>query len=344
MRVLVTGGCGLIGFNIAKHYVQKGHNVEVMDNLERSSLLGHSEVEEERTTFNFNELKELGVRTYRLDVSEQKSWNLRPNYDVIFHMAAQCGVPTSIENPRRDFEVNVQGTFNALEHARKTGGTLIYASTNKVYPIHDNFRLVGDRWQFDNDEWNQNGFPARDMNKLSGSRTPYGWSKYSGDLLCQEWNTTYGVRTGVFRMSCIYGKNQFGFEEQGWATWFSIATQKNLPITIFGDGKQVRDMLYVEDVVGAYDAFLRSDLDSGVFNLGGGWDNTISLNECLTILEEIYGKRSPITYEDWRPLDQKCYVSDISALREGLGWSPKVDPKTGLTLVSKWVKDNINIF
>jgi CDP-paratose 2-epimerase len=163
--------------------------------------------------------------------------------------------------------------------------------------------------------------------------------------MCQEWSNTYGVRTGVFRMSCIYGPNQFGFEEQGWATWFIIAAMKGKPITIYGDGDQVRDMLYVEDCVEAYDRFLRSDLKHGVFNLGGGVHNTLSINEHLNfLLVELKGTEISIGYEDWRPLDQKCYVSDIRRAEQLLGWKPKTDPYYGLRQVIKWVRENLDLF
>ena len=341
MRVLVTGGCGLIGFHTAKHYRELGYEVDVMDNLERSDLLGH-EVSDERKNFNKNLLQDLGVHVYQYDVSKEESWGIFSGHDVIVHLAAQCGVPTSIANPRRDYEVNLFGTFNALEYARRHDSKFVFASTNKVYPIHDMFVHKEKRWHFTNPSWAVHGFPVN--NDLTGSRTPYGWSKYSADLLCQEYYHTYGIRTGVFRMSCIYGPNQFGFEEQGWATWLVIATEKGLPITIYGDGDQVRDMLYVEDVVRAYDSFVQSDVEHGVYNLGGGVENTLSLNECIYLLEKLTGKKSSISYEGWRPSDQKSYVSNISDAVMDLGWYPRVNPLDGLKKVHEWVRENVGVF
>ena len=177
-----------------------------------------------------------------------------------------------------------------------------------------------------------------------GPRTPYGASKYSADILCQEYAHTYGVKTGVFRMSCIYGPAQFGFAEQGWAMWFVHAALKRLPLTIFGDGKQVRDMLYVEDCVKAYDAFHKSDLKHGVFNLGGGPKNTLSLIECIRMLEEMTGKKLDVSYDDWRDSDQKTYVSDIRPIKNYLGWEPTVSPADGMARSLEWVKDNLHIF
>jgi len=343
VRVLVTGGCGLIGYHAAKYYHEAGHEVDVIDNLERSYLLGHK-VSMERERFNENLLWDMGVSIGHYDVSESVSFDQYDGHDVVIHMAGQCGVPTSIDNPRRDFEVNTIGTFNVLEYARKHGAAVVMASTNKVYPLHDGFMLNDDvdRWEFSIPNWHRKGFPI--TNELVGARTPYGNSKYMADLLCQEYAHTYGVRTGVFRMSCIYGPNQFGFEEQGWATWFIIATLKGLPLTIYGDGMQVRDMLYVEDCVAAYDAFVQSDIKHGVWNLGGGVGNTLSLHEHLDQMEEIAGYRSAVSYMDWRPLDQKCYTSDIGPVRNALSWAPQVHPAEGLARTTEWVRENLDIF
>lgn len=343
MKVLVTGGCGLIGFHAAKYYKELGHDVDIMDNLERSRLLGYV-VNDERYRFNLNILEKMKAPVYQLDVSAQDNFEQFDGHDIIIHMAGQCGVPTSIENPRRDFEINTIGTFNVLEYARRCDATVVLASTNKVYPIHEGFVLNEntDRWEFSNPIWSKKGFPTD--NALVGARTPYGNSKYAADLLCQEYAHTYGVRTGVFRMSCIYGPNQFGFAEQGWATWFIIATLKGWPITIYGDGKQVRDMLYVEDCIRAYDAFVQSDRKHGVWNLGGGMKNTLTLNEHLDGMKKLTDKRSDLIFENWRPLDQKCYISDIQPIKDQLEWEPKVDPSDGLRETTKWVEKNLRIF
>ncbi len=344
MKVLVTGGCGLIGFNAAKYYAERGHDVDVMDNLERSDLLGHC-VSEERRTFNSIALKKLEVNVYHHDISERSDWRLHGGHDLILHFAGQCGVPTSIDNPRRDFEVNCIGTFNALEYAREHDATLCFASTNKVYPIHDAFVFDedDDRWHFKKPGWDRWGVGTDAISEV-GSRTPYGVSKYSADLMCQEYAHTYGVKTGVFRMSCIYGPNQFGFAEQGWAAWFIIAALKGLPLTIYGDGKQVRDMLYVEDCVKAYDTFHQSDLKHGVFNLGGGSENTLSLVECIQILERELNTRIEVSYDDWRLSDQKTYISDIRPIKNILGWEPSVGSAEGLARTTEWVKDNLDLF
>lgn len=346
MNILITGGAGLIGYNTAKHYLAKGWGVVVVDNLERSTLLGHK-VSDERVYYNAKSLEQLGADVFYRDVSLPDTWKiLDSNYgsfDAIAHLAAQCGVPTSLSDPGRDFEVNTIGTFNMLEMARKWDAKVVYASTNKVYPLHSMWTKVADRWIWAVPEWHENGFPISAMDRAS--RTPYGASKYCGDVLCQEFFHSFGVRTGVFRMSCIYGPNQFGFEEQGWATWFVIATLKNLPIKIYGDGCQVRDMLYVDDLVEAYDSFISDDeLDHGVWNMGGGPINTLSLNECLNELERLIGKRSPVSYYDWRPSDQRVYTTDIRPAMKDLRWEPLVDPIEGLAAVTEWVEPILHVF
>lgn len=356
MKVLVTGACGLIGFNTCKYYVNQGHEVWGIDNLERSSLLGHNDVTTIRTRFNYRELVNMGVTIIERDISEQSTWDNLPQdgFDVVIHLAGQCGVPTSIDNPRRDFEVNAIGTFNVLEYVRKTGkGRVAYASTNKTYPLHGGWNKSShsNKWEWHDADWHRFGFPKEGELKhpdfLGGGRTPYGTSKYVGDLLMQEYYHTYDIPTACFRMSCIYGPNQFGFEEQGWATWFVIAAVKGLPLTIYGDGDQVRDMLYVEDVVRAYDAFAvpgAKTPNHGVWNIGGGPNNTLSLNECIDWLQTELHTAIEVTKADWRPSDQRVYTSDIRQLELDLGWTPRVTPKEGLRNVIEWVKRNKDIF
>lgn len=346
MKVLITGGCGLIGYNTAKYYLNKNCQVSVIDNLERSTLLGYK-VSEKRQMYNALALHQMGADIFYRDVSIPETWKIvdseKGNFDVIVHLAAQCGVPTSLNDPGRDFEVNTVGTFNMLEMARKWNAKVVYASTNKVYPLHDMWTKKADRWIWAVPQWHEHGFPTSAMDR--DSRTPYGASKYCGDVLCQEFFHSFGVRTGIFRMSCIYGPNQFGFEEQGWLVWFIIATLKELPIKIYGDGCQVRDCLYVGDLVRAYDSFVQNDeLDHGVWNMGGGPEFTLSLNECLDMIERMTGKRSPVTYHDWRPSDQRVYTSDIRPAMKDLNWEPMIDPANGLEYVKEWVEPILDVF
>jgi CDP-paratose 2-epimerase len=160
----------------------------------------------------------------------------------------------------------------------------------------------------------------------------------------QDYAHLYGIKTGVFRMSCIFGTRQFGMEDQGWVAWFTIAARTGKPLTIFGDGKQVRDLLWVEDLVAAYRAFLGSDRAHGVFNMGGGPENTLSLLELLDLLEQHLGRKVPVSFADWRPSDQKVYISDISKARSELGWSPRVSPAEGVNRLAAWVEQHEDLF
>jgi CDP-paratose 2-epimerase len=350
----------MIGSHVASHYWDESHDVVVMDNFERSELLGYK-VSDQRKYYNRDRLTDKGIQCLPLDVSKIEDWQYLSGhygpFDAIVHCAAQCGVPTSIADPVRDYEINATGTLYALEAARDWGARLVYASTNKVYPIHENAAdrpWMGQVWSMDNEKnrwrWhksgmNQFGWTKEAMSTAHGTRTPYGASKYFGDLLCQEWAGMYGVPTGVFRMSCIYGEHQMGFEEQGWATWFAIALEKDLPLTIYGDGFQVRDMLHVSDVVRAYDAFIQSDLKHGVWNLGGGPENAVSLHECMQLLKKLRGKDfAKVEYKGWRPSDQKVYTSDIRPLDQDLNWKPIVSVEEGMERVVEWVKKVSDVF
>jgi len=173
--------------------------------------------------------------------------------------------------------------------------------------------------------------------------TPYGCSKLTGDLYMQDYAHLYGIKTGVFRMSCIYGTRQFGMEDQGWVAWFTIAALSGKPITIYGDGKQVRDLLWVDDLIGAYRAFLGSNHTHGVFNMGGGPENTLSLLELLALLETRASDIS-VSYADWRPSDQKVYVSNIDKARQELGWKPHITPQEGVERLAAWVAANRSLF
>ena len=176
-----------------------------------------------------------------------------------------------------------------------------------------------------------------------GGRTPYGASKFCGDVLTQEYHSTYGLQTACFRASCLYGTQQFGFSEQAWVSHFVINTLKEDPIVIYGDGYQVRDCLWIPDLVRLYEAFINQD-KSGVWNVGGGPQNTLSLNECLDLLEDLTGKRSKISYEEWRPHDQRIYTSDTRELERELKWVPKVSLREGLRRVIEWAETILDVF
>ncbi|MDY6964416.1 MAG: GDP-mannose 4,6-dehydratase [Halobacteriota archaeon] len=345
MKILVTGGAGFVGSHVAEYYAKNGDEVVVLDNLSRAELLDY---DKSNAMFNWNHLK--GYKNIELKkgsiIDAEMVKGAAEDVNVIIHTAAQTAVTTSVKDPRTDFEVNSIGTFNVLEAARmsKNNPCVVYCSTNKVYGDNVNkIQVTSDekRYKFTDEDYIK-GVPE-DLPVDNCEHTPYGSSKLSCDIYTQDYAYVYGLKTGVFRMSCIYGTRQFGVEDQGWVAWFTIATLTDKPVTIYGDGKQVRDVLYVEDLVRAYDLFIDSTLKHGVFNTGGGSENTLSLLELLDILKELTGKRTKISYGDWRPSDQKVYISDITKAQKELRWNPKVSAKEGVSRLVSWVEENKNL-
>lgn len=340
MKILVTGGAGFVGSHVAEYY-GKGNEVIAFDNLSRGVLLKQDMKEKQQ---NVSFLKSIGVKHILGDIRDFKELSkAAKGCDVIFHLAAQTAVTTSVTDPRPDFETNALGTFNVMEAARINDvKKLVYASTNKVYGENVNevpLEEKKSRYEFKG----KTGIPET-FSIDHCEHTPYGVSKLTGDLYAQDYGKLYGIKTGVFRMSCIYGTRQFGLEDQGWVAWFAIAALLNKKITIFGDGKQVRDVLYVTDLVKLYDAFLQSNKGSGVYNAGGGPNNTMSLMEYLEMLQEELETTITPSFAEWRPSDQKVYISDISKAKKELGWEPKVSPKDGVKKLVEWVKANKNLF
>ncbi|MDO8551666.1 MAG: GDP-mannose 4,6-dehydratase [bacterium] len=344
MKILITGGGGFIGSNAAEYFAGKGHDVVCYDNLSRAALL--------RKTVNLNHnwsyLKKL--KKVKLVVGDVRDFNklksAAKGVDVIIHTAGQTAVTTSIIDPRTDFEVNMIGAFNVLEVARlsKKKPIIIDCSTNKVYGsrVNEVGLLEGkNRYRFERKF--KNGISESFLNDHC-EHTPYGCSKFAADIYMQDYARIYGLKVGIFRMSCIYGERQFGVEDQGWVMWFVIATLLGKPLTIFGDGKQVRDILYIGDLIRAYELFIESKIDFGVFNMGGGSKNTISLIELISLLKGITSKKSLISFQSWRPSDQKVYISDISKAMEQLDWVPKIDPKEGVGRLVKWAGKNLHLF
>jgi len=346
MKILVTGGAGFIGSHIAEYYSKRGEEVIVYDNLSRAEILGK---EMKNITYIWDYLREkyLDITLLKYDIRDiERLRETVEGVDVIFHTAAQTAVTTSVIDPQIDFSVNVGGTFNVLQVAResKKKPAIIFCSTNKVYGDNVNsIRVIEEekhyRFEDKYDKGVLENFPI-DLCE----HTPYGCSKLTGDIYTQDYGHLYGLKIGVFRMSCIYGERQFGVEDQGWVAHFVISTLLGRPITIYGDGKQVRDVLYVTDLIEAYDRFLTSDLKLCVFNIGGGHKNKISLLELLDIIAESTGERSEIKFADWRPSDQKVYISNLSRIKQLLGWEPKTDIKLGIKNLIDWVVKNKEIF
>lgn len=344
MKIVVTGGAGFIGSHIAEFYAKNNHEVIVFDNLSRAVLLKRLI---KNIDYNWNYLKKFkNVKLVKGDIRNLKEIaKASRNADVIAHAAAQTAVTVSVEDPISDFETNALGTFNILESARKNDvKNVFYCSTNKVYGENvNNVNVIEEKSRYKFEEKFRNGIPEDFPIDLC-EHTPYGCSKLSGDLYAQDYGKLYGIKTGVFRMSCIYGTRQFGVEDQGWVAWFIIAALLNKPITIYGDGKQVRDILYISDLIGLFDKFINSNLNGIVLNTGGGPANTISLLELIELLKRITGKKINTKFSSWRPSDQKVYISDISKAGKLLKWEPKVKPAHGIKSLVDWVSKNKQLF
>jgi len=346
MKILITGGAGLVGSHCAEFFAtnNKKNKVIILDNLMRSQIFGYDKASVE---YNWNYLKKFkNIERIKGDVRSDKDVKkaIGRGVDAVIHTAGQPGVPSSVRIPKEDFSINAFGTLNVLEAARKKSKNtiFIYTSTNKVYGENvDKIPLkeLEKRYVYEGVK----GISETMSTDLTG-HTPYGVSKLVGDLYVQEYSQIYKMKTAVFRMSCTYGTRQFGFEDQGWVAWFIIATLFNKPITIYGNGKQVRDMLYVDDLVDAFNRFIHSDLKRGLFNIGGGPDNTFSILEFLDELELLTGKKPKVKFTDWRPSDQKVYISDTTKLEKTLGWKAKTSVKKGIKKLLDWVKENESYF
>ena len=338
MKALITGGAGFIGSNLAYRLIGQGHQVVVYDDLSRQG-----------TDKNLAWLKsEYGGRWtwIRGDIRDFEALRrAAADVDAIYHLASQVAVTTSVQDPRHDFEVNAWGTLNVLEAARLSGRKplVLYASTNKVYGGMEDVAVVE----------TQNGYAYRDYpygiaeTRPLDFHSPYGCSKGAGDQYVRDYARIYGLPTVVLRQSCIYGPRQFGIEDQGWVAWFLIAAVTGRPITIFGDGKQVRDVLWVEDLLDLYQrAVERIDITAGqVYNVGGGPENTLAVwQELGPMLAKLLGQEIEVAHDDWRPGDQRIFVADIRKAERELGWRPKTGKEEGVRRLYQWVAANRSLF
>ena len=329
--ILITGGAGFVGSNLANALLTDGCSVTVLDSLVRPG-----------TERNLEWLRARHPRTLtfiRGDVRDAEAvTEACADADVVYHLAGQVAVTTSVENPRADFQVNALGTFNVLEGARVGGRkpVVVFTSTNKVYGGMEDVEIRRGPTRYVYRDL-PSGVPE---SRPLDFHSPYGCSKGAADQYVRDYCRIYGIPTVVFRMSCIYGPRQFGNEDQGWLAHFMIAASSGEPISIYGDGLQVRDALFVDDLVRAFRlAVERIGTTAGrVYNIGGGPTNTISVwSEFGPLLTELLGAQPEVGFKPWRPGDQLCYVSDITKAEEEFGWSPEVDLPTGLRQLWAWV-------
>lgn len=336
---LITGGAGFIGSNYVARLLERGAQVTIYDNLSRPGGSANIEWLEEKW----------GKKSFHLVTGDVRDAarlaEAAHPVDVIVHLAGQVAVTTSVSQPREDFEINALGTFNVLEAARaaKNNPLVIYASTNKVYGEMEAIGVVEEATRYRYADLPMGVSEEQPLDFHS----PYGCSKGAGDQYVRDYWRIYGLPTVVFRQSCIYGPRQFGVEDQGWLAWFVIAVIAGRPVTIYGDGKQVRDVLYVEDLLDIYDyAQAHPEQVAGrVYNVGGGPQNTISVwKEFGPLLEKLSGRAVPVGWGDWRPGDQRVFISDIRRAGAELGWNPRVNVEEGLQRLYTWVNSNRRFF
>ena len=330
--VLITGGSGFVGANLADRLAASGEHVLIYDNLSRPNVVANLEWLQQRHGHR--------IETAIADVRDADTLrDAMRQASTVVHLAAQVAVTSSLEDPVTDFEVNARGTLNVLEAARRRPDPppLIFASTNKVYgESFEAAQLLNERSRYRPAD----GLPsAVDEGWPLGLCSPYGCSKGAGDAYVLDYARVFGLRTVVFRMSCLYGPRQFGTEDQGWVAHFLLQALRGEPITIYGDGRQVRDLLYIDDAV---DAYMRARARIGVlagqvFNLGGGPRNAVSLLELLARFAELDIAVPPVRFADWRPGDQRYYVSDTSKFERLAGWRARTGVTEGLRGLHRWL-------
>ncbi|KKB12549.1 CDP-paratose 2-epimerase [Devosia geojensis] len=334
--IVVTGGSGFIGSNLADSLLADGEEVIVLDNLSRPGV--------EQNLAWLTEKHGKRVHSFVADVRDLAGIEgALADAKAVYHLAAQTAVTTSLVEPIEDFEVNARGTLNVLEAVRRAGGQapVVFASTNKVYGGLDDMAMAVRRGRYE---------PADELTAARGIGedrrldfcTPYGCSKGVADQYVLDYAKFYGVRTAVLRMSCIYGPRQFGTEDQGWIAHFLIRALKGEPITVYGDGMQVRDVLHVADAVAAYRAVLKAiDRVTGrAFNLGGGPKNAVSLKMVLREIGQMAGQPVPVSHGEWRAGDQLYFVADTGRLENELGWKARIGWKAGLRDLARWLEVN----
>jgi CDP-paratose 2-epimerase len=331
---LITGGAGFVGANLAHRLLSEGRRVLVFDNLSRPGV--------ERNLAWLEENHPSGLDAMVADIRDAAAVaRAVARAEHVFHFAAQVAVTTSLADPREDFAVNGLGTLNVLEAARAqpVPPSVLMTSTNKVYGgLEDvELKLEGQRYRPVAADTARHGISeARPLDFHS----PYGCSKGTADQYVHDYARSYGMKTVVFRMSCIYGQRQFGTEDQGWVAHFLLRALDREPITLFGDGRQVRDILFVDDLVEAFVLAQRNigKLAGGAFNIGGGPRNVISLLDLLDQIEVLEGERPATLHEDWRTGDQRYYVSDTRRFEAATGWRPAVGAQQGIERLHRWLR------
>ena len=336
-RALITGGAGFIGINAARRFLVDGWKVSIWDNCSRQGAEKNLEWLKSFGSFQFNQLDLRNEKAVTEAIQQER-------YDLVVHCAGQVAVTGSVSNPRNDMENNVIGTFNVLEAVRIfcPETLLIFASTNKVYGELSDAPVVERNGRYEFADRPDGISEAQPLDFHS----PYGCSKGAADQYVRDYSRIYGMATTCFRQSCIYGYRQFGMEDQGWVAWFLIAKSLGRPITIYGDGKQSRDLLFIDDLTEAFAlAWANKEKVRGqVYNIGGGPQNQFSLRELVQWIERQSGKPVETGYAEPRPGDQRVFVSDVRKAFADFGWKPKCSVNQGITALNRWVNSNLDLF
>lgn len=339
MKILITGGSGFLGSNISETILLKKYNLTILDNLSRVGSEKNLEWLRTKGTFDY-----VNADVRDSEKITQLIKSLQP--DVIYHLAGQVAMTTSISDPRLDFEINVLGTINILEAVRQhsRNSIIVYSSTNKVYGDLEYINFTETDTRYIAKDY-PNGF---NENTQLEFHSPYGVSKGSADQYCLDYARIFGLKTVVFRHSSMFGGRQFSTFDQGWIGWFCVQAllQKNNhnaePFTISGNGKQVRDVLFSTDMVRLYLTVIDKidTLKGNAYNIGGGMNNSLSLLELFTVLETLLGIKLNYKQLPARSSDQKIFVADLSKIKNHTGWYPQISAKDGIKNMINWLTNN----
>ena len=329
-RILITGGAGFIGFNAANYFKNKGLDVFVIDNLSRKGV--------EKNLSFFKKKKITFFKVFCKDTNKvtQIIYKIKPNF--IFHLAGQVAVTKSFDDPINDLKENVMTTVNILESIRnlKKKPVLIFSSTNKVYGDVNDVKTKNETYRYN---FKSKKFLGINEKQKINLISPYGCSKGSAEYYIIDYAKNFDFKYFILRQSCIYGQNQYGHEDQGWISWIMTCSLLGKKINIFGDGKQVRDALHIDDLVSLYEILIKKSnrLNSNIFNVGGGINNTLSILELIDFLRLKTKIKINLYFKKKRAGDQLIYVSDNSKIKKYTGWSPKLSVNLGLNLFLNWL-------
>lgn len=349
--VLVTGGCGFLGSHICELFIKRGWNVIAYDNLTKHEFARNPYMKPESREYNKKLLENMGVKVVIEDIRDKETLiRYCEGVNYICHTAAQPTMTMSWEDPVLDFSTNVMGTFNVLECARRYN--IPIASCNSVHcygpdKINSELKEFSAKvfgTDFEINRYTREPITIKESEPLlQGVVTPLHASKTSAENYIRCYIDTFKIKAASFRLTGIYGPNQFGGEDHGWVANFAIRNVLGMPLTIFGTGKQLRDILYATDVAEVFWCFYQNQVP-GIYNIGGGEKTMISLIECINLIEKITGKKSSLKFEGGRFGDLRYYVSDITKAKIFLKWEPKVLPDEGVKRLIEWINNNSHLF